>query len=163
MLYLSHAGADTISVAFYAAALAGIRPGLTLTAGVLTHWALLPFALLELVRAPRLHPAAKIVAGYFLLGSAIIVLIATPYGGIVAGLVDGRFPLAFAQGLGAGLLIGLPAILVFRVGPVHLIGWVLGAAECGLQGHLQARYLLLPLPFALRDHAHSDMHPYPRF
>lgn len=141
-LYLGHAGIDPVGLALYTAALAGIRPGLTLTAAALTHWALAPFVLFEVARSKCLSWAQRALLSFFLGGAALIVLIVTPYGGIVAGLLDGGFPLAFLQGLAAGVALAAPALLVFRQRPAHVVALLIGAFECGLQQHLQARYLL---------------------
>ncbi len=142
VLYLAHVGIDGIALAFYAASLAGIMPARMLTIAALTHFSLVPFVALEVVRSKRLSPLGKVVIAYFVVPCVAMVLAVTPYGGVVSGLFDRDFPLAFVQGLGAGVIVAAPAILLFRLRPSVVVGFVIGAFECGIQGHLQARYLL---------------------
>lgn len=140
-LYLAYAGIDNLGLAALALAAAGLRPLLLAPLAVALHLAVAPFALLELWRR---RPNGWVLAGLgIFLGIPLIIALAlTPYAGILAAPFDPMFLPYCGLGVAVGLALALPLLPFVSPSWSLLVPFVLGGLLCGLQTHLQARYLL---------------------
>lgn len=138
-LYLAYAGIDSIGLALLLLAFAGVASYWLLPAAALTHLSLLPFTMLRLPRSLAARASLTVVAG-----CAITSLALTPYAGILTGLFHSGAPEAMASGFLVGILLSLPALFFVgnRLPGPWVVALMIGVLECGLQHHLQARYLL---------------------
>lgn len=137
-LYLAYAGIDSIGLALLLLSIAGAWSAWTLPLSALTHLSLAPFSLLALPRTLAARAAVGVVAACTF-GSLLL----TPYAGILTGLLHSGAPAAMGYGFLVSIVLSFPALLFVRGVPG--MWWVatgVGVAECGLQHHLQARYLL---------------------
>ena len=147
-LYMDAAGVDAAAAGLFVAAVAtkGWRsPALAIAACVL-HVAIVPFALLLLLRATS-STAVRVTCGLTGLALAGGVLLLTPYRGVPRGFESP----ALVRWTTVTLILGvgpLAAVLIWLRPRLTPAGWfaiavaVIAAIEAGAQGHLQIRYEL---------------------
>ncbi len=146
-LYLAYAGIDPIGLLLFVVAAVGCRTLPVAVAAAATHYALLPYVLLELYRR-RPNPVVAATVLCVLAVPVAIALTITPYSGLIYGLLDWRILPYSIIGVGAGVALG--GLLWLFVSPSKRIiaPFLVGGLLCGVQTHVQARYLL-PAVFLL--------------
>lgn len=150
VLYLLYAGIDPIGLALLLAALVTGRP-LLLVLAALAHLSLAPFALLLLPRSTASQKAGLGVVVAVSVGSLLL----TPYAGIVYGAFRLDALTAALMGLAAFAVIAAPSVVCNRLDRLTYLSAGIGAAECLVQHHLQARYLLPAAFIAVASPARS--------
>ncbi len=152
-LYLAYAGIDPIGLLLFVVAAVGYRTLPIAVAAATTHYALLPYVLLELYRR-RPNPVVAATLLCVLAVPVTVALTMTPYSGLVYGLLDWRVLPYSILGVGAGVALG-GLLWLFVIPTKRIIApFLVGGALCGVQTHVQARYLL-PAVFLLALEAES--------
>ncbi len=140
-LYFNYAGIDALALLPFALAAAGVLPIVFAVVAGLTHLSLAPYLVLLM---PRPSQASwwswfVLVPFGFIVAAALLM---TPYAGILTQLVAVAFVSNFVLGLAAWAILSAPLFLFGRPSGRTWLAALIGAAECGAQNHLQARYLL---------------------
>lgn len=137
-LYLSYAGIDAIGLALLLLSIAGVASKWLLPLSALTHLSLVPYVLVTLPRTLAAY-ATTITVTF----TALAALLMTPYSGVIFGILHPDALQAMALGFLLGIGLSLPALFfVRRVPGIYYAALAIGVFECGVQHHLQARYLL---------------------